>query len=30
MREVGEEARLFELAEPHVPHVLAEVNKIKY
>ena len=30
MREVSEEARLIELAEPHVPYVLAEVKKIKY
>ena len=30
MRKVCEEARLLELAEPHVPHVLAEVEKIRY
>ena len=29
MREVSEKSRLFELAEPNVPHVLAEVNEIK-
>ena len=30
MHVVGEEARLFELAEPNVPHVFTEVDKIKY
>ena len=30
MHVVGEEARLFELAETNVPHVLTEVDKIKY